>query len=124
MKLLVDMNLSPDWVPLLKTHGWEAVHWSSLGKGNEPDPDLLAWARADNRIVLTQDLDFSQILYATKEFGPSVVLLRMDNEFDPAARRHVCAALSQAEEVLTQGALLTISPKRARLRRLPIVPGE
>jgi hypothetical protein len=48
----------------------------------------------------------------------------MDNEFDPAARRHVCAALSQAEEALTQGALLTISPKRARLRRLPIVPGE
>jgi hypothetical protein len=30
-------------------------------------------------------LDFSQILYATAESGPSVVLLRMDNEFDPSA---------------------------------------
>jgi predicted nuclease of predicted toxin-antitoxin system len=27
MKLLVDMNLSPDWVPLLATHGWEVRHW-------------------------------------------------------------------------------------------------
>jgi predicted nuclease of predicted toxin-antitoxin system len=124
MRLLVDMNLSPDWVPLLNSRGWEAIHWSSLGKGNEPDPDLLAWARANNHIVLTQDLDFSQILYATKDSGPSVVLLRMDNEFDPAARRYICAALTQAEEALTQGALLTISPKRARLRRLPIIPGE
>jgi predicted nuclease of predicted toxin-antitoxin system len=69
-------------------------------------------------------LDFSQILYATAESGPSVVLLRMDNEFDPAAIHRVCAALTQAEEVLTKGALLTISPKRARLRRLPIIPGE
>jgi predicted nuclease of predicted toxin-antitoxin system len=124
MRLLVDMNLSPDWVPLLKSRDWEAVHGSSLGRGNEPDPDLLAWARANNHIVLTQDLDFSQILYATAESGPSVVLLRMDNEFDPAARRYVCAASNQAEEALTQGALLTISPKRARLRRLPIVPGQ
>ena len=124
MKLLVDKNLSPDWIPLLKSRGWEAVHWSSLGRGNEPDPDLLAWARANNNTVLTQDLDFSQILYATAESGPSVVLLRMDNEFDSAARHHVCAALTQADQALTQGALLTISPKRARLRRLPIVPGE
>jgi predicted nuclease of predicted toxin-antitoxin system len=27
MKLLVDMNLSPDWAPLLNSCGWEAVHW-------------------------------------------------------------------------------------------------
>jgi predicted nuclease of predicted toxin-antitoxin system len=25
MRLLVDMNLSPDWVPLLNSRGWEAV---------------------------------------------------------------------------------------------------
>jgi len=124
MRLLVDMNLSPDWVPLLQSRGWEAIHWSTIGQGNEPDPDLLAWARVNGRVVLTQDLDFSQILYATKESGPSVVLLRMDNEFDVAARERVCAALHEARSALTDGALLTISRKRARLRRLPIVPGE
>jgi len=48
----------------------------------------------------------------------------MDNEFDSAARRHVCAVLTLAEQALTHCALVTISPKRARLRRLPIVPGE
>ena len=26
VKLLVDMNLSPDWVPVLKSHGWSVVH--------------------------------------------------------------------------------------------------
>lgn len=124
MRLLVDMNLSPDWVPLLQSRGWEASHWSAIGQGNEPDPNLLAWARANKHIVLTQDLDFSQILFATQESGPSVVLLRMDNEFDAAARERVCSALHEAESALTVGALLTVSPKRARLRRLPIVPGE
>ena len=25
-KILIDMNLSPDWVPVLMRHGWQAVH--------------------------------------------------------------------------------------------------
>ncbi len=29
-KLLVDMNLSPQWIPVLQ-HGWPAVHWSDVG---------------------------------------------------------------------------------------------
>ena len=33
MKLLVDMNLSPDWVPLLAVQGWEARHWSTVWTG-------------------------------------------------------------------------------------------
>jgi len=26
MKILVDMNLSPEWVPVLKEPGWEAMN--------------------------------------------------------------------------------------------------
>ena len=122
MRLLVDMNLSPDWVPLLTARGWQAQHWSNIGAGNAPDTELLRWAREQGHVVITQDLDFSQLLFATGDRGPSVVLLRMDNEFDPAARGKVCAALAQAESALMAGALLTISGTRVRLRHLPIVP--
>ncbi len=118
------MNLSPDWLPLLARHGWEAKHWRSLGRGDAPDCDLLAWARSNGYAVLTQDLDFSQILYATSQTGPSVVLLRMDNEFDAAARDRVCAALREASGALARGALLTISPGRVRVRNLPVIPFE
>jgi predicted nuclease of predicted toxin-antitoxin system len=31
MKVLVDMNLSPRWVPLMAAAQIEAVHWSSVG---------------------------------------------------------------------------------------------
>jgi predicted nuclease of predicted toxin-antitoxin system len=37
MKLLVDMNLSPDWVETLRHAGWEAAHWSTLGNPRSPD---------------------------------------------------------------------------------------
>jgi hypothetical protein len=31
MKVLVDMNLSPEWIPTLNAAGFEAIHWSSIG---------------------------------------------------------------------------------------------
>jgi len=82
----------------------------------------MRWAREHGHIVVTQDLDFSQLLFATRDSGPSVVLLRMDNEFDPVSHEHVCDALALAQSALAAGALLTISGNRVRLRRLPIVP--
>jgi len=33
VKVLVDMNLSPSWVPALENHGFSAIHWSSVGDG-------------------------------------------------------------------------------------------
>ncbi len=120
MRLLLDMNLSPDWAPLLAARGWETLHWSAVGAGSAPDSELMRWARENVRVLLTQDLDFSQLLFATREHGPSVVLLRMDSEFDPAAREHVCAALARAESALAAGALLTITGRRIRLRHLPL----
>ncbi len=31
MRLLIDMNLSPDWQLLFRENGFEAVHWSAIG---------------------------------------------------------------------------------------------
>jgi hypothetical protein len=31
MKIIVDMNLSPEWVGFFATHGIESVHWSKIG---------------------------------------------------------------------------------------------
>lgn len=42
MKLLLDMNLSPRWVRFLTDAGWETVHWSEVGKGSEPDSEIMA----------------------------------------------------------------------------------
>lgn len=38
-KVLVDMNLSPEWVPLLIGCGFEAIHWSTVGNPRARDTD-------------------------------------------------------------------------------------
>ena len=58
MKLLIDMNLSPDWVVFLGTAGIEAAHWASVGAPDAQDTDIMAYAAAQDYVVRTNDLDF------------------------------------------------------------------
>jgi predicted nuclease of predicted toxin-antitoxin system len=123
VKVLVDMNLSPEWLRALEQTGWPASHWSSVGSPTAADTDLLNWSRQHGWVLLTQDLDFAELLFHTQAGKPSVVLLRLRNELDSAEQARVCALLRTAEAALESGALLVIDERRARLRRLPIEVG-
>ena len=119
MKLLIDMNLSPRWVSLLADAGFEAAHWSKLGKNNAPDTEIMAFAKANAYVVLTHDLDFSAILATAHAEKPSVVQIRADDLSPDVIGKPVIAALRQTAAELEQGALLTVDPNRPRLRLLP-----
>ncbi len=120
MRLIIDMNLSPRWVTLLDNAGIEAVHWSTLGANNAPDSVIMAFAAANNFVVLTHDLDFSAILAATHGEKPSVVQIRAEDVSPGAIGAQVIAALRQMATELEEGALLTIDPNRTRMRVLPL----
>jgi predicted nuclease of predicted toxin-antitoxin system len=120
VKLLIDMNLSPRWTSFLNGARIEAVHWSICGAANAPDIEIMAYAKANDLVVLTNDLDFSAILAVTNGEKPSVVQIRSEdlnpNYIGPA----VIDALRQMSLELEQGALLTIDVARTRLRLLPL----
>ncbi|AKJ26852.1 DUF5615 family PIN-like protein [Caldimonas brevitalea] len=121
MKLLVDMNLSPRWVGLLASEGFDALHWSTVGAKNASDSAIMAYALANEFVVLTHDLDFSAILAANKGRKPSVVQIRAVDVNPDVIGRQVLVALHQMEAELTEGALLTVDPKRTRVRVLPLL---
>jgi predicted nuclease of predicted toxin-antitoxin system len=120
MKLLVDMNLSPRWVSLLTSGGIDAVHWSTIGAKNATDAEIMAYALAQDHVVLTHDLDFSAILAATQGEKPSVVQLRSDDVSPDVIGNQVLIALRQMEAELREGALITVDSNRTRLRVLPL----
>ena len=119
MKLLVDMNLSPGWVGVLVDAGIDAAHWSTLGAGNAPDSEIMAYAKVNDCIVLTHDLDFGAILAANHGKKPSVVQIRAEDVSPQAIGKYVIAALRQMATELDEGALLTVDTNRTRLRVLP-----
>jgi predicted nuclease of predicted toxin-antitoxin system len=121
VKILIDMNLSPTWVAVFYREGWEAVHWSSIGKSNAPDTELLDWAAANKFILFTHDLDFGVLLASKSRRGPSVIQLRSQETSPAKVGAVLVGAIRQMEEELQLGALITIDPPRARARILPLL---
>jgi predicted nuclease of predicted toxin-antitoxin system len=50
MKLLIDMNLSPQWVKYLEDAGHLVKHWSDVGAHDAPDEKLMEWAQGNGYI--------------------------------------------------------------------------
>lgn len=120
MKVIVDMNLSPRWVPFLIGSGMEATHWAALGDSHAPDADIMAYAKLHDSVVLTHDLDFGTILAVTGNEKPSVVQIRSDDLRPESIGSKVVLALHQFSSELQSGALITIDPSRVRARLLPL----
>lgn len=115
------MNLSPSWIAILERNGFPAVHWSAVGEGRAPDSVVLGWAWENNYIVFTHDLDFGAILASTRASGPSVIQVRTQDVSPDHLGGILVKALREYQEILEQGALITIDESRLRARILPLV---
>lgn len=120
IQILIDMNLSPDWVPVLTAAGWPAVHWSSVGNQRASDRDIMDWALANHHVVFTHDLDFGTMLALTHSAGPSVLQVRGHDVLPDHMKLFVLAALQQHESDLAAGALVVVDERKRRVRILPI----
>ena len=78
MKLLFDQNLSPTLVLLLKDIFEGSIHVQAIGLGNENDDLVWNYAKKENLIIVTKDLDFSERV-SSYGFPPKVVWIRRGN---------------------------------------------
>ena len=124
MKFLLDMNLSLRWVPALAQVGYEAVPWRALGKPRASDLEIMAYARLHGFAVMTHDLDFGDLLFLLGADGPSVAQIRSEDIAVSRIVGLVVQGLACAADAIEQGALVSINPRGARVRLLPLRPTE
>jgi len=120
MKIVIDMNLTPLWVDVLAGHGFQAVHWSTVGDPRAKDSEIMSWALTNGYIVFTHDLDFGAILAATQANAPSVIQVRTQDVMPTHLEPMIVAALQQYEVELEAGALIIVHEGRLRVRVLPL----
>jgi len=120
VKVLVDMNLPPSWIPLLERAGFEAVHWSTVGDPKSVDTTIMDWARERGYILFTHDLDFGSILASTGATGPSVIQARTQDVTPDHLGNLVINSLHQFEAILQAGATISVDEARMRSRILPL----
>ena len=120
MKIVLDMNIPQGWQEFLQAQGHEAIPWREIGDIRAEDTEIMEWARQNEFIVFTHDLDFGSLLHSTNASKPSVIQLSMEDIVPTAAGNLVIEALNNVSKELESGALVTIDPKRHRIRLLPL----
>jgi predicted nuclease of predicted toxin-antitoxin system len=120
MKFLADVGVSLNTVRALRELGHDAVHLREQELQRLPDPEILKKAAAEDRILLTFDLDFGDLLALGIKKSPSVVIFRLHDETPASVNPRLLEVLNDRRTDLERGALIVVEDNRYRMRRLPI----
>jgi predicted nuclease of predicted toxin-antitoxin system len=107
-------------VQALRAVAHNAVHLREEGLIRLPDPDIVAKAVLEQRVVLTFDLDFGDILAVAHSKVPSVIIFRLRNQTPAAVNPRLFRVISDCENELAAGAIIIVEDNGYRIRRLPI----
>jgi len=121
VKFLADMGVSVSTVRSLREAGHDSVHLRDQGLLKMEDAHILDKARSEGRIVLTFDLDFGDLLAASGEKLPSVIVFRLRNQTPSSVQPRLFEVLSNREADLNSGAIVVVEENRYRVRRLSIL---
>ena len=114
---LIDENMSVTLAATLRAAGYAVEHIYDVGLQGHLDASVFAYAQAHQQIVITGDLDFSDIReYHPPHFG--IIVARLPNE-TPQARRiqEVINALATLQGQSLVNTLVIIEPGKIRIRR-------
>ena len=120
MRILADVHISPSTVQHLNELGHDAIRSNAVLPDNAPDRDIVAWAAANGRVALTQDLDFSEIVALSGATQPSLITLRLSDSRVENVNRVLESVLPKLEDAVEAGIAATVEDGRVRIRRLPV----
>ena len=121
LRFLVDMNLPSKTVTNLQQQGWDVFRVSQVLPMDAEDSKILEFARQQNRIIITQDLDFSSLLALGGYEKPSLITFRLSMPDSETITRKLLDLVPHIEDRLVEGCAVTIDNRSVRVRRLPIL---
>ena len=114
------MGVSYKVASWLNSIGHNAIHLSEEGLHTMEDYQIVVKATDENRIILTADMDFGQILSFTKLSSVSVIQFRL---FDLAPDNLISKlniVFDSFPEQLSSHVIITIQENKIRLKNLPL----
>ena len=114
MKLLLDENAPRTIVEVLKNCGYDLL-WIKEYRRGMTDEEIVRLSMSENRIILTFDKDFGELVYRLKMNTPGVILARIAN--NQICKEKTLALLKRHSDKL-RGYFTVLTENRIRRRRL------
>ncbi len=121
MKLLLDQGLPRSAVEVLRQAGVEAMHVGDIGLASAEDRVIIDHARHNNQMIVTLDADFHALLAASQSARPSVIRIREEGLNATGLSELLLRILAECEAELREGAMVSATRRRIRLKKLPLL---
>ena len=120
MKFLCDMPVSISTSNWLETLGHDSIHVRTAGLQTADDRQIVDKARNEGRTVVTCDLDFGDIMSASGDTCPSVIIFRLNKNTPSHVNQRLASVLEESSAALEKGAIIIVEETRHRIRLLPV----
>lgn len=120
MRFLADMGVSVRVADWLRSQGHDVAHLSVQGLHRISDEAVFAKAGEEERIVLTFDLGFGEIIARAHGRSTSVILFRVNDTSSSHVTRRLNRVFELSSDVLAEGAVIVVEDSRHRVRRFPL----
>jgi predicted nuclease of predicted toxin-antitoxin system len=120
MRFLADMGVSQRVVTWLQEQGHNATHLRDEGLQQLENGEIFIKAFRESRIILTWDLDFTEILALSKAGTVSAVVFRLMNTRSDHVIERLARVLEESAQDLGEGAIISVEEGRHRVRLLPL----
>lgn len=118
-RLAVDESMPGALADALTSAGMDAVDVRDVGLGGHDDDDVLAFAVAEGRAVITSDVGFGSILRYPLGSHAGIVLVRLPETEWPHIVARVVAQVGALDAADLSGNVVVIDEVRVRVRRPP-----
>lgn len=96
------------------------LHVCDIDLSRASDRRILEHARENWRTVVTLDADFHALLAVENASDPSVIRIRKEGLVGAKLAELLLQLRPHVEQSVRQGAMVTVTDKNVRVRRLPI----
>lgn len=122
MKLLADLHIAPRTAAFLRSLGHDVVRVGEFLPPTASDEEIVAAAIRAGRTIITQDLDFTDLVALSGQSTPSVITLRLASSRVEYVNGVLERLLPDLEEDARRGVLISVQETTVRRRTLPVTP--
>ena len=115
LKFLTDENISPSLVKILRNKKYDVKDIKEEKLFGINDTEILKLAYKENRVVITHDKDFANLLSYSQIKHKGVILLRFSNQSPKNVVNSFTSILEQIKESKIKDSLMILSEDYVRI---------
>ena len=116
MKFLLDENLSPLHAQTVRSLGYDALSVVEIGLSGADDAMVRAAAIEQERILVTLDADFANVIRNPPGETPGIVRIRLHPATEEAIDVLIRRQIPRLAEMSLRGKLVVIDERKIRIR--------